>query len=221
MLSDENPTGGESDERDITADPLFLELRSLAQTVSDDDWDMVDPPASLWAAIEAGAAADDAVSLKKPDGAVVTSLAHHRQRRRPSGLLFGAIAASIVAVVAVASLVTSNRDRVISTTELASLDDTTQLVGTARILERGDQVILDLDLSADDFPTGDDSFLELWVIDEEVAGMHSLGVVDGSGEFVLPAGLKTNQFPIVDVSVEPIDGDPTHSGVSVYRGILG
>jgi len=55
----------------------------------------------------------------------------------------------------------------------------------------------------------------------EVVGMVPLGVVSpGSQTFELPADLDLGQFPLVDVSVEPLDGDPTHSGVSVARGEL-
>jgi hypothetical protein len=45
-------------------------------------------------------------------------------------------------------------------------------------------------------------------------------VLPGTQEFELPADLDLEQFPIVDVSVEPLDGVPTHSGVSVARGEL-
>jgi hypothetical protein len=34
----------------------------------------------------------------------------------------------------------------------------------------------------------------------------------------VPEGLDLDAFPIVDVSVEQLDGDPLHSGVSVCRG---
>ena len=33
-------------------------------------------------------------------------------------------------------------------------------------------------------------------------------------------GLDLTEFPLLDISVEPLDGDPTHSGVSVARGDL-
>jgi hypothetical protein len=38
--------------------------------------------------------------------------------------------------------------------------------------------------------------------------------------FVLPENLDVGEFPVVDVSNEPIDGDPTHSGDSIVRGVL-
>lgn len=58
-------------------------------------------------------------------------------------------------------------------------------------------------------------------IDREVVDMVPLGVVrPGTQTVALPAALDLARFPLVDVSVEPLDGDPTHSGVSVARGEL-
>ena len=41
-----------------------------------------------------------------------------------------------------------------------------------------------------------------------------------SGTFALPAGLDLSEYPIVDVSDEPVDGNPAHSSVSIVRGTL-
>ncbi len=78
---------------------------------------------------------------------------------------------------------------------------------------------LEVDLSAAD-PDG--GFYEVWLIDEAVEDMYPLGVVRGGGEVTLevPPGVDLTEYPVVDVSVEPLDGDPGHSGVSVARGVL-
>jgi hypothetical protein len=51
--------------------------------------------------------------------------------------------------------------------------------------------------------------------------MVPVGVVR-SGDTVLPLpdDLDLTTYPVVDVSVEPMDGDPAHSGLSVARGSL-
>ena len=36
----------------------------------------------------------------------------------------------------------------------------------------------------------------------------------------LPAGISLADYPVVDISAEPYDGDPTHSTDSVVRGTL-
>jgi len=58
------------------------------------------------------------------------------------------------------------------------------------------------------------------MIDTDVTRLVSLGPVRADGTYDLPPGLDPAQFPVVDVSVEPLDGDPTHSGDSVLRGEL-
>jgi hypothetical protein len=50
--------------------------------------------------------------------------------------------------------------------------------------------------------------------------MFSLGVVAGDGRYALPDHLDPADFPVVDVTVESVDGDPTHSGRSAWRGHL-
>lgn len=69
--------------------------------------------------------------------------------------------------------------------------------------------------------TGDDGFREVWLIDRDVTRLVSLGVLEGSeGRFTVPAGLDLSDFAVVDVSEEPYDGVPAHSGDSIIRGIL-
>ena len=40
------------------------------------------------------------------------------------------------------------------------------------------------------------------------------------GDFVVPAGLLGSGYRTVDISLEPDDGNPAHSGVSLARGTL-
>jgi anti-sigma-K factor RskA len=78
--------------------------------------------------------------------------------------------------------------------------------------------VLEVDLDA---PELNGAYYEVWLIDRSVVGMFPLGVVRPGAQTVeLPAGLNLADFPLVDVSVEPLDGNPTHSGVSVVRGEL-
>ncbi|UZN03875.1 anti-sigma factor [Cellulomonas sp. S1-8] len=91
--------------------------------------------------------------------------------------------------------------------------------GTAEVRTASDgsrSLVVDLDAEP-----GGDGFLEVWLLRPDVSGLVSLGTLDGtSGEFALPAGLDLTEFPVVDVSDEPLDGEPAHSGVSVVRGAL-
>ena len=140
-----------------------------------------------------------------------------------SRLLLAAAAALAVGVgigAGVVALGTGDDDGLaVAAAALDPLDDR-GATGEARAVERPDgSRVLELDLSAAD---PDDGFYEVWLIDEAVEDMYPLGVVRGGGEVTLevPPGVDLTEFPIVDVSLEPLDGDPRHSGVSVARGVL-
>jgi anti-sigma-K factor RskA len=65
-------------------------------------------------------------------------------------------------------------------------------------------------------------FYEVWLINEDGKRMVSLGVLDPStgGTFQVPASLTGQGYRIVDISLEPDDGNPEHSHDSVVRGTL-
>jgi hypothetical protein len=64
------------------------------------------------------------------------------------------------------------------------------------------------------------SFYELWAIGKD-GKMVSLGNVpvdaNGSGTTEVPVPVSLRRYPILDISLEPADGEPTHSGHSVLR----
>ncbi|MFC8193520.1 anti-sigma factor [Cellulomonas sp. NPDC057328] len=67
----------------------------------------------------------------------------------------------------------------------------------------------------------DAGYREVWLLRPDVSGLVSLGPLTGtSGRFALPDDLDVGEFPVVDVSSEPLDGDPAHSGDSIVRGTL-
>jgi len=70
-------------------------------------------------------------------------------------------------------------------------------------------------------PTEEDGFRAVWLLDQDATRLVSLGALDGDeGRFAVPPGLDLDEFPVVDVSAEPFDGDPAHSGDSIVRGAL-
>jgi hypothetical protein len=65
-------------------------------------------------------------------------------------------------------------------------------------------------------------YREVWLIDTETSKLISLGMLRGDhGTFPLPDALDLAQYPVVDISEEPYDGNPSHSGDSIVRGALG
>lgn len=194
----------------------------------------VPPPPRVWDAIAAAtgvsavpsssSGAEPAPTLsalpvepEQRDGTVVP----FRSRRRPVLLVAAAVVAGAVvgagAVAVVQSTGTDDGDSV-TTVALAPLPDA-DASGVADVVIRGDgSRVLELELDA---PALEGSYYEVWLIDRAVDGMFPLGVVaPGTQTVELPAGLDLAEFPLLDVSVEPLDGDPTHSGVSVARGDL-
>ncbi|TFC85364.1 anti-sigma factor domain-containing protein [Cryobacterium sp. TMT4-31] len=91
--------------------------------------------------------------------------------------------------------------------------------GSASVEESADgrrEVVVDL---ADD--TGNEGLREVWLLTADATGLVSVGLLDGAtGRFSLPADLDLAEFPVVDVSAEPADGNPAHSGDSIVRGTL-
>jgi len=68
-----------------------------------------------------------------------------------------------------------------------------------------------------------DETVELWLATEDFGDLFSLGTVPAgttswSGQW--PSGLDPAVYVLVDLSLEPNDGDPTHSGRSFLRGEL-
>ncbi len=70
-------------------------------------------------------------------------------------------------------------------------------------------------------PTDGGEFYELWLLgaDKRLVGLGSFRVGDdGAATLELPLPVDPGAFEFFDLSLEPGDGDPGHSGVSVLRG---
>ena len=157
------------------------------------------------------------VAGSEPGEGGVVRLRFGRTSSRTWGLVTAAAAVVMLALVGISTLgdVAPTEDPVAAAT-LEPLDDRAQTTQAQLVEQNGDLV---LRLTSEELPE-DDGYYEVWLIDENVEGMVSLGPVDAEGGHRLPGGLDPGDFPIVDVSLEPFDGDPTHSGDSLLRGEL-
>jgi anti-sigma-K factor RskA len=85
-----------------------------------------------------------------------------------------------------------------------------------------------LHVAAGGLPTAADGFYEVWLIDPSsmptpsTVRMVSVGVMGTrpTEDFPLPPSLDLRRYSLVDVSAEPNDGNPAHSGHSLLRGTL-
>ena len=89
--------------------------------------------------------------------------------------------------------------------------------GTADLIQSGSE--LKVSVTGLDAQTG---YYELWLINADGERMVSLGILDPgqAGTFRIPGDLTGQGYRIIDVSLEPSDGNPVHSRDSIVRGTL-
>ncbi|WP_404312828.1 anti-sigma factor [Agrococcus terreus] len=144
-------------------------------------------------------------------------------RRFTAGALVLACAATAIVVGGIAAGIAAlapgaDRGTILAAASLDALTGDVQ-PAAAEVVERDGRRVLVLDTRA--LPEAD-GYLDVWLIDRDVSAMINVGILDAdTQEYVLPDGIDLERFPVVDVSVEPFDGDPTHSGESIWRGVLG
>lgn len=162
------------------------------------------PPSRVWDAIEAEIDTDAEVVELQP------------RRRRSWTLLAVAAACGALLVIAVQRLLLPGPLPVVSAADLEPLPGWS-VTGTAEVLNVDGGRELRVELPDD----GASGYREVWLISEDLERLVSLGVLtDDAGAFTIPPGLDLGEFAVVDISDEPLDGDPSHSGVSIVRGVL-
>ena len=136
------------------------------------------------------------------------------------------LAAAVVgiAVGAGAVIVAQNRADTVTVEAIAPLTpvpggplaaDQQEQLGKAQLVAAptGQQVRVD----APALPPSANSY-EVWLFGDD-GRMVALGTLnDGTGTFAVPEGISTREYRVVDVSDEPPDGNPAHSGISLVRG---
>lgn len=147
------------------------------------------------------------------------------RRRAGRGWAPFAIAAAVVGVLSVGGLAAWQFARpaasvVLASATLDAFPAWPEATGNAVVEESQDgSRFVNLTL---DIPEDHDGYTEVWLISSDATRLISLGTVEGNaGTFPIPAGVDLSIYDLVDVSAEPIDGDPAHSGDSIVRGQLG
>ncbi|MFZ8999032.1 MAG: anti-sigma factor domain-containing protein [Ilumatobacteraceae bacterium] len=190
------------------------DVESLLVELRPDDLDFPDPPSSVWAAIEA-----------RSDAEPVTAI----RRRRPTPLLLAAAAVAIV--VSAAVMLAGTTDRTPTVVAVADLShDATDFdplgvdaTASARLVAHDGALAIVVDDAR--FPELDaDLALELWLLAADESGtvvdIVPVAFLDGPGTYEVPPGLDIDTHRVLDISVEPRDGDESHSGRSILRGTL-
>ncbi|MFN0029767.1 MAG: anti-sigma factor [Acidimicrobiales bacterium] len=200
---------GEISEQEI--ERLGRELAPIMRQLEPSDHQVVAPPPQLWAAIE---------QRLNP---AVPAISQHR-RGAPRRVLVALAVAAAVALIGGVGISLRNGGPASVTVARAALSNESldprgaATTGSATVLQREDGLRLQLNVQQPPNPAG--TYLEVWMIDRAVQGMVSLGPYSGDGDYPIPNGIDPGQYPIVDVSLEPADGVPTHSKISIVRGVL-
>lgn len=107
----------------------------------------------------------------------------------------------------------------IASASLAAFPDHPKAIGSAEVDESRDGTrTLTVTLKG---ASSSADYREVWLIRNDGGALISLGVLDGSkGSFAIPAGVDLSEYDLVDISFEPVDGNPAHSGDSIVRGQL-
>ena len=243
----EERASSEQEQHLATCDRCAAELDSLTRLVdvgrSSRDVEIVQPRPEVWQRIHAELGLSAAVAeVPVADGpADVAPLAvepapvdapargghphaapHRRRPRRPGRAVIWAVAAAALViglvggVIGTALVSSTPTPRLVAVAKLDPFP-TWQASGSARVEETlsGSRSVV-VDLQA---PSG--GLREVWLIDPDTSGLVSLGLLSGdSGQFSIPSGVDLRRYTLVDVSDEPDDGNPAHSGDSIVRGRL-
>lgn len=204
-------------------DDELARIETMLHDLSPDDLEPVDPPTDVWARIEAALGADRAATTP------VISLDERRNRyRAPFLAAAAAVVLVVVGVTAIAMRGGGDDATVLASADLtfdpAAFDPLGEgAAATARLVERDGsfEIVID-DAVLPNVPEGAD--LELWLIETDAAGtivdVAPVSLIDGAGSYTVPSDLDVDTHRIVDISIEPRDGDAAHSGRSILRGAL-
>lgn len=231
------PAGDARDDRHLSACPQCqAELDELtavvatAREVQPEDRP-VPAPADIWRAVaaETGANSGDASATAGPpaadadvaaDGAV--ALAERRGRRRSWALAAVAAAVGVLVGSVGAALVLRPApepgQQLVASAVLDPLNGSSAH-GAARVTQGVDGDVVTVDVAGLPAPAG---YYEVWLLDASATRLVALGTLSPGrpGVFPLPTGVSVTEYPVVDVSLEPVDGDPGHSADSKVRGTL-
>lgn len=207
------------------AETLAALSHVVAVARTTDGLQLVSPPDSVWLGItsEIGESTTAGSSVVVEDHR--PELRHRWPRWAPLaiaavlGVVVGGAIAGVIATRDPAVLA----PQVVASATLAPLPENpvdTQAAGTAVLKNVDGEDVLVLDTRGLPEPVG---FYEVWLMDPKTAGLISIGSVPGGVQqtsLTVPSGVSFDEFSVVDISVEPLDGNPTHSAVSVLRGQL-
>ena len=177
------------------------------------------PPDRVWTDI----AQELGLTASAPTGKTSSGTDGESRRPRSRRVIAWVLAAALVVLagagIATWAVVARLAPEAIAVATLDPFPDHDGARGTADVQQDSDgSRRLIVTLENDDIP---DTYREVWLIRNDAGALISLGVLEGSdGSFMIPDGVDLDEYGLVDISVEALDGDPAHSGDSIVRGQL-
>jgi anti-sigma-K factor RskA len=195
-------------ERQLREEP---ELRAQVERLRPLVQDLNDLPAEAWRAIEPA-----------PSAAKLPSAAGRGRLRLRLALASGiACLALIGAGLGLGALIFGDDGRGTGSASTVVLRPVTprasRATGTASLDEAGARATIRVSGLP---PSAPSSYYELWLMDgpDRLVSLGSFGVpASGDATVSVPLPVDARLFHFVDISLEPVDGGPQHSGISVLR----
>jgi len=213
-----------------TCDQCALELAELEYTVAVGRstaglGELATPPEAVWNRISqelglgsAPTAPEPAPERGRETGGEHPHVPRFKQRRRMFALAASIAAVGVIGGGTWAAWQTQQPTQLAAAT-LEAFPSHPDAAGEAVVVEDRDgtrQVRVQLDSRETD-----QGYIEVWLITGDASALVSLGVMEGAdGAFTVPEDIDLSEYVLVDVSLEPDDGDPAHSGDSIVRGEL-
>jgi anti-sigma-K factor RskA len=220
MSSDWTPNAAD----DGAGDSDLRATEALLVELDAEDLELAPVPHAVWAGIE-HQLADRPAPATAGEPTDVVSLAG--RRRRAWTLL--AAAAAVVAIVGAGVVVLGGgSDTDVVSTAALTFDPEAFDPRGAEATARAELVEadggLEIRLTDASLPNVAGEDLQLWLIEPDASGqpidVASVALLDGGRTYRVPEGLDPSSHFVVDISIEPRDGDPAHSGKSILRGAL-
>jgi anti-sigma-K factor RskA len=198
------------------------DIELLLRSLDTDDLEMVTPPVDIWAGIES--------TLDGERAAPVANLAHRRLASRTRWLSAAAAVAVIAAGAIVVSTVRNNDGGDVVQAAALEYDAENfdplgaEASATAELIRVDGSY--EIKISQASLPDPAENDLELWLIsvDDEgtISDIEPVSLIDAAspGTYQVPDGIDPDVYSVVDISIEPRDGDEAHSGRSILRGTL-
>ena len=200
-----------------------LEHTAVVARSTLDAGELLDPPDRVWSRISEELALAEDVSLNLAQVTALESRRSLRSRRPRRWTMPIAAAAALVLVLggvgATWFALRPAPATVLASAALDAFPGWTGSTGEAVVEQQpGGARVIQVSLKT---PGDGSGYREVWLITSDASELVSLGVVRGTaGTFTVPDGLDLSRYDLVDISSEPFDGDPAHSGDSILRGQL-